>query len=332
MVRGMRMSMPEMDPILDHSEKGLVERALATLRRTRPRDSAVLWAQLKRVALLGVALDEAPSLIVPSSFGGAKPDEATLLDELAHLDPFGADLKLPEKAVVARAFLWAKIAFLRAFLAPLTADGVDAAGDLAPAFRAELAQSIYTAIATEILVGLLLDGDLDDASKRRAARQLVLIWERAASIEIDDFCPMLENAWRARSRCTARFGTLLATSEYLRLLQEDCPPDFLDFFTRDGTSEGELQAFEEFLFNLTHEELEHLRATMRREERNSVDAAFVARVVGRPVIEVAAYEDPDALFCSYRRRRAAAQCRRLVGGAGPQRVAEAYIMIHLLQC
>ena len=102
MARRIRLSMPAVDPILDRTEKGLVERALAALRRSRPRDSAVLWAQVKRVALLGVSLDEAPSLVVPASFGGARADEATLLGELVRLDPFGADVRLPEKAIVAR--------------------------------------------------------------------------------------------------------------------------------------------------------------------------------------------------------------------------------------
>src|SRR4029079_983214 len=110
-----------------------------------------------------------------------------------------------------------------------------------------------------------------------------------------------------------------ATSEYLRLMQEDCPPEFLDFFTRDGTSAGEFEAFEEFLFYLTHEELARLREAMHREDRTAVDAVFVARIIGRPVA-TSGDADPDALFCSYRRRRAAAEYRSMAGLSGPPRV------------
>jgi hypothetical protein len=208
-------------------------------------------------------------------------------------------------------------------------DGADDA--LRSSFRFELAQSIYTAIATEILVGLVVDAELDEGIRLCAVQQLVRIWERAQVIEIDDFCPMLEAAWRARSRCAARFGTLLATVEYVRLVQEDCPLEFLDQFTSDRVSTDAVQAFEEFLFDLTHEELTRVHGAMRAEGCTAVDAAFVSRVVGRRIPAAVSADDPDALFTSYRRRSAAAAYRRVAATAGPRRVAEAYTMIELLR-
>jgi hypothetical protein len=330
MPRGLRLSMPEVDPILDRTERSLVERALAWLRERRPRDSSVLWGQVKRVALLGEALERAPSLVLPATLGAETRDETTLVAELAHRDPLGGEIALPEKALVARAFLMAKIALLRGFVTALRPGAPGAEPTLCQEVRGELAQSIYTLMATEILLDLLSDPEIDAETKARAARQVVLIWDRAVQLEIDDFCPMLEAAWKARSRLAVRFGALLGVGEYLRLAHEDCPSEFLEFFGRDDVSPAELEAFEEFLFNLPHEDVVKLRAAMKQGAHAVVDASFAARVLGRPLIEVAAVDDPEALYRSYRRRHAAAEFRRVTAVPGPLRVAEAYIMRFVL--
>ena len=330
MARHISLSRPAGDPILDQAEASLVERSLNHLRRVCPRDAGVLWAQLKRLGLLGSALEQTPSLYMPSTLGASTRDETTLVLQLSHLDPLGGELALPEKAVIAHAFLMAKISLLRAFLVSHAANAPGSDGDLHREFREELAQSVYTAIASEILLGLLSDPAVMDSTKVRAARQLILIWERATHVEIDDFCPMLESAWEARSHLTAGFGALLGTSEYMRLVQENCSPQFLEFFTRDQVTRGETQAFEEFLFNVTWEDLERLRLQMGKEKRGAIDPAYAARVLERPMAEIGAVDDPEALYRSYRRRRTAAEFRRLTKASGPLRVAEAYLMVFVL--
>jgi hypothetical protein len=330
MTRGLRISMPAVDPILDRTERSLVDRALAHLRAAQPRDSAMLWAQLKRVAILGEALEQAPSLTQPSQLGAVVRDEAGLVAELARLDPMSGDFMLPEKAIVARAFLEAKISLLRGFVTALAPGAPGAAPGLWRDFRVELGQSIYTLLSIHILVGLLTDPGIAADTKGRAARQLILIWDRAAQVEIDDFCPLLEAVWHARSHLSVRFGALLGIGEYLRLAQEQCPAEFLDFFTRDDVSEDEVQAFEEFLFGLPREELTRLRAAMARDARKVIDAAYATEVLGRTINEAATVDDPEAMYRSFRRRLTTAASRRLTGAPGPVCVAESYVMIYVL--
>lgn len=330
MVRRISLSMPLVDPVLDPAEASLVERTLAWLRETCPRDSSILWGQLKRLALLGEALEQAPSLYLPLSLGGSVRDEATLVTHLAHLDPFAGELALPERAVVGRAFLMSKISLLRAFLVALDPRAPGANAALAHEFSDELAQSIYTAIASEILVALLGDSETSDDTKARAARQLLLVWERAVQLEIDDFCPMLESAWQARSHLATEYGALLGTAEYLKLVRAHCSPQFLDYFTSDRSTIDELQAFDEFLFNLTHEDLIRVRGAMHHDRRSVADPAYVAEVLQRPLPAVGLVDDSEALYRSYRRRRTAAEFRRITNAPGPRRVAEAYLMIYIL--
>jgi hypothetical protein len=328
-MQNVRLSMPDVDPVLDRTERSLVERALAWLRTKRPRDSAVLWNQVKRVALLGSVLEQTPSLLLPTSLGSTERDAQSLVAELSHLDPMGGELPLPEKAHIARAFLLAKLTLLRSFQTALS----PAAGgepELWSEVHAELAQSVYTLIATEILVALLSEAEVPERNKRRAARQLMLIWDRAAQLEIDDFCPLLEAAWRARSRVQVRFGALLGVGEYMRLLQSDCPSEFLDFFCREDANDEETQAFEEFLFNLPHEDLVRLRTSVTSNGGGVVGAEEAARILGRPLDETTTVDDPEALYRSYRRRRTAAEFRHLSHAPGPRWTAESFIMLHVL--
>ena len=55
---------------------------------------------------------------------------------------------------------------------------------------------------------------------------------------MDDFAPLLESAWHARNRINAQYGTLLGATETFRLITEDCGPEVLDFFGREGDVRG----------------------------------------------------------------------------------------------
>ncbi len=278
--------------------------------------------------MLGEVLEQIPSLSSPSTAFDSDRHEAELADRLAHVDPMDRDLPLPEKAQVARAFLLTKIGLLRDFQSSL-APAAGGEPGLHAEIHVELAQSVYTLIAVEILVGLLTDPGLAEPQRRRAARQLILIWDRAAQLEIDDFCPLLEAAWRARSRIGVHFGALVGAGEYMRLVASDCPAEFLDYFVRDEAVDEEVQAFEEFLFNVPFEDLARLRAAAR--ERGAViDRRAAEEILGRSLDEAAAIDDPDAVFRSYSRRRTAAEFRRWTGAPGPRRTAEANIMTKLL--
>ena len=75
------------------------------------------------------------------------------------------------------------------------------------------------------------------------------------------------------------------TAEYMRLVQQNCPDQFLDFFTRDNVSMGENQAFEEFLFGMPHEDLVQLRARMQQDAVGSISKEQVAHHVSKKSVD-----------------------------------------------
>jgi hypothetical protein len=321
-------------PLFDRREAPLVEAALAAVHQHAPEDAAVLFELVDRLKVLGQLLESIPSLRDDRHLGLDARNELTLVDHLTHIDGLAGDLELPFKGTLSRTFLLAKIQFLRGLVkaTEIQRDGAESFRELCYQLREEYAQSVYTLLAEEILLALLRKSNVAREIKRRSADQLITIWDNA-ELEIDQFCPLLESAWHARNRVTSGFGSLLGTTEYFRLVAEDCPPQFLDFFARDEVAPCEGQAFQEFLFNVTYEELDTLHEAMRREGLDLVTIEWASRVLGRKIEHLGRSDefDPLALYRSYYRRQLAADFRNMAGAPGPGRTAESYMMIYLLE-
>jgi hypothetical protein len=314
--------------VLDHHETELVEQALAAVAATSTTDADILKGLLEELYATAALLDRQRPLRRPTALGGEARDEQTLMDHLCTIDGLSGDLALPLKATLSRTHLLTKINFLRGFVKATTAIG-DAR--MTHELREELAQSIYTLLAEELFLALLRKPDITRRTKQRCADQLITVWDDAA-LEIDDFAPLLESAWHARNRINSAYGTLLGATETFRLVTEDCSPDVIEFFGRDGMSADESAAFEEFLFNMTSEELATLRRAMQQQHLSAASPAYAAEVLGRQIedLEHSHEIDPMALYRSYQRRQLAADFRVMSGSPGPRRTAEGYLMVYLL--
>ncbi len=319
--------------VLDHHESELVEQALAAVASRSPADATILQGLIAELKATSELLDRQRPLRRPTALGGEPRDEQTLIDHLCTIDGLSGDLALPLKATLSRTYLLTKINFLRGFVKATwaLAHEVQDCARMTHDLREELAQSIYTLLAEELFLALLRKPDVTRRTKQRAADQLITVWDDA-SLEIDDFSPLLESAWHARNRINSAYGTLLGATETFRLVTEDCSPDVLEFFGRDGMSADESAAFEEFLFNMTSEELATLRRAMQQQHLSAASPAWAAEILGRQIeeLEHAKEIDPMALYRSYQRRQLAADFRMMSGAPGPRRTAEGYLMVYLL--
>jgi hypothetical protein len=318
--------------VLDRHESELVQQAMEAVASRSPADAAILQGLLGELRATAELLDRQRPLRRPTALGGETRDESTLIDHLCTMDGLSGDLVLPLKATLSRTHLLTKINFLRGFVKATTAlIDVPNASKMAHELREELAQSIYTLLAEELFLALLRKPDVTRRTKQRAADQLITVWDDAA-LEIDDFAPLLESAWHARNRINTAYGTLLGATETFRLVTEDCSPEVLEFFGREGMSADESAAFEEFLFNMTSEELAKLRRAMQQHHVSAASPAWAAEILGRQIedLEHSHEIDPMALYRSFQRRQLAADFRLMAGSPGPRRTAEGYLMVYLL--
>lgn len=318
--------------VLDRHESELVDAALALVTARSSADGTILTGLIAELKATSELLDRQRPLRRPTALGGEPRDEQTLIDHLCTIDGLSGDLALPLKATLSRTYLITKINFLRGFV-KATSACADAGARMCHELREELAQSIYTLLAEELFLALLRKPDVSRRTKQRAADQLITVWDDAM-LEIDDFAPLLESAWHARNRINSAYGTLLGATETFRLVTEDCSPDVLEFFGREGMSADESAAFEEFLFNMTSEELATLRRAMQQQHIAAASPAWAAEILGRQIEELEhgpSHEiDPMALYRSYQRRQLAADFRLMSGAPGPRRTAEGYLMVYLL--
>jgi len=319
--------------IFDKEETALVVLALTAIEFVAPTDAAIIRGHVQRLHSLKEVIDTTPSLDDGYQFAGVAHSRDSLLERLCESDGYTGELELPPRATLSRAFLVLKIQLLRDFVraADRQLETNPEWDKLDRQLRDELAQSVYTELAEALLLSLLTQKDLTAGVRRGAADQLVSIWNNA-EIEIDDFCPLLESAWGARNRINADLGTLLCTSEYMGLVTADCAAGFLDYFARDNVSAEEGQALEEFLLDMSFEEICILRQRMKDDGMKAVDAEWAGGVIGRPIERGVVQDmiDPVTLHRSFFRRHRSMTARKLAGRPGPQRTAEAYMMVYLL--
>lgn len=311
----------------DAQERALVDDALEAIGASNAKQRAFLEGMLARLRRLAELIRDSPSLSASWEIShGAKTFSAeSLIEQLVRVPDYDLDLHVPTKAVVGQAYLIAKINFLKAL--GYTLRSTSAPAELAARIDREIGQSIYSKLAEELFVSIVTDPGAASLVKTNAAKFLYRIWEERLLIEVDDFAPILESAWEARSKLLPVLGTMLGTHEVFRLFQEARDKRFLDYFGEDDVENEQLLAFEEFLFDLSHEEIARLRAHMVEERRACITIEGARELLGGAAATWAPHEHgAQALYTSYKKRRVNAAHRALTSASGPKKTAEEYVM------
>ncbi|CAN5925050.1 hypothetical protein BH11MYX4_BH11MYX4_45220 [soil metagenome] len=313
----------------DAAEQALVRRALTAIGGSHPKQRVELEGMIARLGTLAALIRDAPSMSSSWDAGARRTFTAeSLIEQLCNVHEYDLDLHIPTKAVIGQAYLVAKINLLKALGYALEA--ASAPRELSEQMEREVAQSIYTKLAEELFVAIVTDAEAPRRVKSGAARFLSRIWEQRLLIEIDDFAPLLESAWAARSKLLPVLGTMLGTHEVFRLFQEAHDKRFLDYFGDEDVEEEPLLAFEEFLFGPSHEDIARIRASMIEEGRGCISLDEARAVLGHAATSTSHDSGAAALYTSYKKRRLNAAHRALTGAPGPKKTAEEYVMITFL--
>jgi hypothetical protein len=287
---------------------------------------------LRGLAGIVVAMEAYPSLRERRQLGTRVRSLESLMNTLIDRGEHGLEWALPTKAVLSRSFAIAKVNFFTSLA--YCVDACRHVPDREPLLRdlaAAIEEAVYTRLAEELYTAFVTSRVTTHPVKVLAAQNLVAVWEGRVRFATDRFCPLLRSAWAARTHAPRAFGTMMGASEIFQLLFADCDSRFVEWFTRQAGGSEQVQAFEEFLFDLPYESLERVRQRMLQEGAAVVGTREVERYLGfkegelRPLLG-----DPKALYTSYRRRRVKAQYRTSMAVPGPKRTAEAYLLEALL--
>ena len=304
----------------DERERATTAESLAALP---PEEAQVAEEALER-------LGRAAALVVDCAKTVRKDATSeTLVDLLCRVPEWDLDLHVPTQANVGNAYLVMKINFFKGLGYALA--GAGAPPELLERVQAEAGQSIYTKLAEELFVAIVTDPAGRRNVKLHAARELHHIWQHRLDAEIDDFAPVLESVWVARDHVRPVLGTLQGTHEFLRLLGTTSDHSFFDHFVDGDVPQEEVDAFEEFLFGISYEEIRRIREHLATGPHGAVSAAEADRIVGRKGDSwVPTWGGPQAIYSSYKKRKVRASYRALTSAAGPKKTAEEYVMIAFL--
>lgn len=319
---------PSRQPLLPE-ELDLVASVVHALERTGTERGAASIAlvrqQLESLALFGELLVRYPSPLQEQELHGRRRSLDTLVDTLVATDQATFPFRAPTQALVGRAMNMAQINFLR-MLWHLTGSLPDPAEAqrLRELAARRLRASVHTRLVEEVLVDLVIDPEIDRELRERGVRSLAQLWGSRLTWRVHEFFPILAATWEARQRVRVIGGSLAGSCEMFQLLTQGCDAEFVDLFADRAYDEVEQQAFREFLFGTSSEELERLARRMAAEGLSSIELDSRLAPAGQ---DGSARDAGSILFEFFRARLVKCGARRVADLPGPRHTAEGYVML-----
>jgi hypothetical protein len=279
--------------------------------------------QLQSLRLFAELLTRYPSPLEEQQLGPLRRGLDTLVDNLVRTDQATFPFRAPTQALVGRAMNMAQINFLR-MLWHVTGGLPDAAqaAALRETAARRLRTSVHTRLVEEVLVDIVTDPLIDATLRAQAVRNLAQLWGNRLTWRVHRFFPILAATWEARQRVRVVGGSLTGNSELFQLLTAGGEPEFIDLLLDQDYGEVELQAFREFLFGTSSEELDRLALRMATEGLSSIELDSRLEQSGP-----ASRDAGSILFEFFRARLVQCSARRIAGLPGPRHTAEGYVML-----
>ena len=309
-------------------ELDLVQRVVAALEESRSEDAfdsvRMIRHQLQSLRMFGALLERYPSPLRDQVLYGKRRGLDTLVDRMVSADQATFPFRAPTQALVGRSMNMAQINFLR-MIWHLTGSLEDevAAGHLREVAARRLRTAVHTRLVEEVLADVVTDASIERDVRAQGVRSLANLWGNRLTWRVNEFFPLLDATWEARLRVRVVGGSLAGSSELVQLMTQGGDAEFVDFFTGGEYGDLELQAFREFLFGTSSEELERLSSRMAEEGLTSIE--LDSRV------DDSARDSGSILFEFFRARLVQCSARRVAELRGPRHTAEGYVMVAWLQ-
>jgi len=284
----------------------------------------------KRNALEGVArsISLYPPINDSVSLGNAYRNIDTLIRRLCDENGREIIFNMPTKAILGKSYLVAKLNYFY-MISYIISDNLMLI-DLRRKVNEILKNIVFTLMAEEVFIEILIDKNIAVNLKEKAAIRLIKLWEYRLDHGVSNFAPALENIWAARDELSPVYGTFLGATELMQLYKYLNPKVF-DFFENVEFSDDLRTSLEEFLFGLTHEEILFLRNTMDDMGKNSLkDSEIKLLLKGKPTFLIGKNIDARDFYSFFITRNNNSKFRLQAESRGPKKTLEEHIMLHLL--
>lgn len=331
-------SPPKASNVLEPQEEQVLSKIWQSLSEkggtTAQEGKAHLSMALVRLEKIWEAIEVHPSILDGETLGARHRDIHSLIDTLSASHPFSTEVFLPNRGVLCRAFLHAKLNFCRLFsliIDEMLFDDPNKS-DLEDDIERIQTSAVCNIMAEDLLRVIGSDQTLSSELRRKATWVLLQMWEDRACQIVPRFFPVLDSMWQAKSHITVSYGTLTGATEIMAILGQGCDPVFVDCFSRDDVTDEQEYALQEFVFNISYEQLTEIQTRMTEDRTSSIDALAVAKILKIPVTELHILTNScEEMLFTFRERQSMANHRRALNLPGPKRTAEEYLMTYLLE-
>ena len=302
---------------LNDEEINLVRRVEKYLEKRNLDESSLVKNRFECLKKLGIAISQYPSVRDSHKLRGVERSEEKLLKALCSFASSSHILHIPARVVAARSYLVAKYQAF-SLLHILAGDREEFQG----AIRKAILLVIHTLMAEEVYFSCLDDPGFPQYVKMNLANDLISLWDSGTDPRTVQHLPALDALWTARDSAPPSFGTMNGTSELLRITI-DMGEDWQEFLVAHVSVNETRWALEEFLFGLSHEEINLVRARLMKFGINAVGHDEIhSYLESRPAYGIINSSDFRAMYNFYVDRRDSARLRQKISASGPGRALE----------
>ena len=307
----------EVSAALTEAENRLAGGVGAWLMARHPGDGKIVADSFARLRALGDAVFAYPSIRDRRRLRGEVFDESRLVESLMEFSSSSQLLRTPTKVVAMRGFLVAKFhAF--ALLSNLTLDMEDYHVEV----QAVVFSVISTLIAEAVYFSCMDDPNFSRGTKESLASDLIALWDSGVDQRGLRHLSALSSLWIARNSSPPNFGTMDGNTELLRLTM-DLDDDWREFLVNESENDETRWALEEFLFGLSWEEIQKVRAYMTSPGVDAVGLDGIrCHLKSPPAFSGINDEDPRTFYDFFVERRDACNLRKKLPAAGPLHTLE----------
>ena len=302
---------------LNDDELGLVEKIKSFLDCQDHEEYALVKQRFECLHSLGAAISKYPSIRETQQLRGIKRTEEQLLDALCSFAYSSYLLHIPAGVVATRSYLVAKF---QAFSMLHILAGEQK--EFYQPLRKVLFTIIHTLMAEEVYFSCLDDPEFSHEVKLNLANDLISLWDSGSDPRVTHHLPALDALWTARDSSPPAFGTMNGTSELLRITI-DMDRQWEEFLVAHVSINETRWALEEFLFGLSHEEIDSVRSRLTMFGINAISHDEIHSYLGRrPAYGIVNSSDYREIYNFYVDRRDAARFRQRLSIPGPGRTLE----------
>ncbi len=318
--------------VLTEREQILYNLFVDRMTEVSPETLTVVSDRLADLERLTRNIAHFPSLLKANSNGAFDHSTEELVDNLVKRLSEGTDrsLYLPAKATLGKGFLVAKFQFFMS-LAKIAAESGFSKSQIHE-FQLTSTKLMFTLMAEDVYMSILDNVTIPLEIRQETANALIILWEHRSDQNVADMAPVLEAVWNARSRLAPAFGTMVGTSELL-LLSIEMDDTWRRFIATQTGDRDVSMALEEFLFGLSYEDIQRVKAVLRDRGISAIGRHEVAAFLDREDELEAAFDDADprSFYLGYSVRRDNAKARLRMNQPGPHHTLEDHYMKFILE-